>query len=109
MQTHDSNVRPSVRNESDNRPTPPTPQGRIDWALLILTCTRIAAVAWLVWLVWQLYGYAQIAPDPVSLLPSVGQFLMAGFFAFLVLTTPKRIQGINALFLVGLVGVVVIF
>lgn len=90
--------------------TQQVPPGKpIDWPLVVLTCTRIAGVVCMLLLTYSLYQYSQIAPDPASLLPSIGQYLMACFFLFLLLTTPKRMQAFNALFLLGLFGVLAIF
>ena len=110
MQTHDSNVRPSVREHfTDNTPNHPPLIDRVDWSLVFRTCAKLFGAAAMVLLVLSLKEYASIAPDPLSLLPSIGQFLTACFFFYMMLITPKRLEGFNFLYLAGLVGVLVVF
>lgn len=131
MQQHDSNLRSSVREHfTDNHFTAPkdtsvsTPNrpapthgfqvlgrffARVDWGLVFRTTCKLFGLVGIAILTYILKVYAEIAPDLVSLLPSIGQYLTAVFFLWMLLITPERLQGFNFLFLSGLFGIVAIF
>ncbi|QTR51901.1 hypothetical protein [Thiothrix unzii] len=93
MHTHDSNLRPSVREHfTDNHATPPrntavsTPNhpAPVDWALFFHVVVRLLAVTALLYIAYCIFTYFQLFG--VSAIALSGQFALALFFTYAVLT-----------------------